>query len=344
MRHLLNRVFTLQFLHARNVTTIYDNTANIKNYLRRLDTLSRFLELSQKCVAITVVEDKLFVSTNKMKHRIDEYDEHVQSIKKGFLYLRYISESINYDQNNLYNILLAAHLPTKSDTDSDIDNWACEIDKKNNNDNLKTTLEVFSKKPASWTPSVPNYLPHMKYLLEILGNHRDEKVEKIFQNLTLMHNRSKKDAEKIVDLMQSDNFPEIKDLILNSKVKVIPSPVEVEKGKNPHAEMNIIQYVMAEYPEEKNLYIGISKKSCFACELDLKYVGEMLVHSFGHRGSHGVEYTSRQDTEFTKLSREKYSQYKPIASAENVDLLFGEISDSEIYSSEDGEYEPMGEC
>ncbi len=137
------------------------------------------------------------------------------------------------------------------------------------------------------------------------------------------------DAHKIVELMTTDKFPELKQAIQNFEDEGFIFPYEEsDEGKDHHAEMNIIRFIY-ENENSGEFYIGISKLSCVNCYNVIYSFNDLEQLERFIRGAHKFQFPTRQPTIWEKQAKaEELEYFKPEASLQNASPLFAH-SDSE---------------
>lgn len=320
--------------------------------LRRLDTIARFLELGNTCVALSFFGNEILLSSNKMKFSgIEyvhlEYDESVVSIKKSLKDLTSAQKSGNRAcEEKFYDFVMGGLIPAtskkhkKTSTKENnptilLEKWAAKIDILHGT-KLEQALEVLGDKPLRKDVYKISYRHHVEYIIEMMHKYNNyfenESQNKIIsiicKDLENMHNRAKQDAKKLTHLIFSRDFTGLSKILLSQEgLKFISPPSIPDDKKDHHAEMNLLSYIEDYSGSAQEIYIGISKKSCYGCELDIKFVNSISKSFYKIRGCHGREYDSRMDTRWSKDAREEL-EHKTKKALHG--LLFAELSESEI--------------
>lgn len=325
------------------------NTALLPEY-RRLDTVARFLEHGQVCTAVAYSEGKLFISSNKLRFGQDDFSsKEARGLKKALDLLRVKKSDPEKDHDYFYNIyktLVSANLKVNLSGEKLINTWLTHI-KENDPENYsdaQDAIDIFRLNKAANGKKLKKAIDFLVDLMKAEKSFTEISVIKY--NLDLAHNGALKDAKKLIELVRSEKFEVIRDCILdlNNVVIIYPptpesvyiDPKGIERTRDHHAEMNLAHFII-KHKIAKQIYLGISKLSCYDCSADLEKIKKSFDVIFMVRGSHGYKFESRMVTEWEPLNLSE--SIEPKNSDDNQFLLRAYPSDSE---AEDHEIEALG--
>ncbi len=208
-----------------NFRIIADYTKYISPFFRRMDTISRFLEVDQTCAAVCLINNELLVSTNKLKIGTKKSTHNFQSLKEGIKLLNRFVDN-QFQSSNIFTAYYRIYGSYIQKPDIETLTAWCNCLEKEKQNLAKYNLKILDTK-YDYKQLYKNYeyIKAVKFFLEELypdkievlnlRNKHKKTLKLMHENLQKMHARAYQDAHKIVELMTTDKFPELKQALQN---------------------------------------------------------------------------------------------------------------------------------
>lgn len=326
---------------GQRTLTRVDLTHAVPVECRRLDAVARFLEYAQICLAMHMGESKISIASNKLKYGDDATSAKAKLITNAIEQLQQISTG-DLAIDVIYDRVFAPYgmPPLKSDSHSSVkqyheavNNWVAVLPAQTQElaidalEILRNPLGIGGCSAAS-----DLVLSNMTQdSISLTPRKYHDILNASYNKLEIIHARALQDQSKILHLLCSDEFPAMRDMLLDEeRIELVFANFPSPDGKDLHAEMNLMAKLIAsDLTQEDKFYIGISKLSCFGCFIDLSYLSA-LYPGLTIRGVHAVEYSSRAPSQWHEDTSAEHEYYQPAATEKtNDEFLFAENSDSE---------------
>ena len=330
-----------QFYHMGQRTLgRVDCAAALPPELRRLDSLARFLEYSQTCLALHMSDSQLLIASNKLKYDSDKNSPKAVLVFNAVKQLQAIAVN-DLDGSAIYDRVFAPYgmPPLKSDSHPKVkrqheavNHWVASLE-HDFQEEVIDALTVLRQPLACGMFSEASTV-----ILSHMSSHSIQKAPPKFHPVLLqsldylqvLHTRALQDQYKILQILRSNDFQELREILLDEEaIQLVFPGTPADSKKDHHAEMNLMAQLIADdVLTDEEIYIAISKLSCFGCLIDLSYLSSK--YNISVRGVHGVHYPTRMDSHWHEHTSEERGYHKPSGTDKtNEDFLFAENSDSD---------------
>jgi len=306
--------------YSSSVEREEQSTETVKPSKRRLDSLARFLSISETCAAVCYDGRQLLIannsgdkeSINSLIEGLKYYIENKEKCNPLDLYIQYVLPIALNNWLDIYenqqalmvrNSEIQQKLKAQGDSNPLSEEESAQLARAELVLNVFEDLKYFNDKRYTIMDSEEEntewWLHHDRLIKNatILSKNKDDKqVLKIAKNII----RPKKDLEKILIGLKTekDINVDIITAIKDQKVLFLENPDEL------HAEMVVLKYLIenSNIPEPKakieGYEFGISKLTCCQCDLALKLSKSLIDKEIWYRGTHGYTYPNWKPPEF----------------------------------------------